>query len=71
MKRKRKFNRFRSSQRQHKRLIKKYENRGDDHGFHLLSYHLWVRDKQAEKSRILTRSEKEKIYKNARFFAYN
>lgn len=68
---KRKFNRFRSSQRQHERLKKKYEGRGDDHGWHLFSYHLWVHQKQENTGRILSREEKDQIYKTARFYAYN
>ena len=71
MKKFNKFSRFRSSQRQHERLKKKYEGRGDDHGWHLFSYHLWVSDKQEKERRILTKSEREQIYKTARFYAYN
>ena len=71
MKRKRKFDRFRSSQRQHERLSKKYSGREDDHGWHLHSYHRCVQDKQDNLKRILSREEKEAIYKTTRFYAYN
>ena len=68
---KRKINRFLSSQRQHERLSKKYSKREDEHGWHLHSYHLWVHQKQNNTKRILTREEKERIFKTARHYAYN
>ena len=71
MKKFNKFSRFRSSQRQHERLKKKYEGRGDDHGWHLFSYHSLVSEKQEHTGRILSSEEKEQIYKTARFYAYN
>ena len=68
---KRKINRFRSSQRQHQRLSKKYAKREDDHGWHLFFYHLWVHEKQEKTGRILSREEKNQIYNTARHYAYN
>lgn len=62
---------FHRSQSAHKRLARKHSLSKTDRSWVLNGYHNNVYKKQAEKKRILTWTEKERVYKNVLYYFYN